>query len=47
MCLGNISGNFLANKMKKKKTVLNECVSDFSADVGLLILVILLISMDF
>ena len=31
LCLGNISGDFSANKMKKK-AVLNGCVYDFSVD---------------
>ena len=31
LCFGNISGGFLANNMKKK-TVLNGCLRDFSAD---------------
>ena len=30
MCLGNISGSFLANNLKK--TGLNECVYDFFID---------------
>ena len=30
MCLGNISGSFLANNLKK--TGLNECVCDFFID---------------
>ena len=31
LCLGNVSGDFLANNMKKK-TGLNGCVYDFSLD---------------
>ena len=31
LCLGNISGNFSANNMKKKAG-LNGCVYDFSVD---------------
>ena len=32
MCLGNISGDFSANNMKKKKTGLNGCVYNFAVD---------------
>ena len=32
LCLGNISGDFSANNMKKRR--LNRCVYDFSVDYG-------------
>ena len=32
LCLANISGNFSANNMKKKKTGLNGCVCNFPFD---------------
>ena len=32
MCLGNISGDFSANKLKKKKVGLNKFVYNFSVD---------------